>query len=138
MGGGLIRDSQGNWVKGYMRNIGVATSVTVGCWALRDGLLLASQLGIAQLVVELDARVVVGLFVSNNSSNKHYSPLLNDCRSLLTRFLQIRVNHVYWEENRCADKLAKEGCSVEVDFVVLDRPSSSDLCNILYSDAVGM
>ena len=121
-----------------MRNIGVATSVTVECWALRDGLLLASQLGIAQLVVELDARVVIDLFVSKNSSNKHYSPLLNDCRSLLTRFLQIRVNHVYREENRCADKLAYEGCSLEVDFVVLDRPSSSDLCNILYSDAVGM
>ena len=116
----------------------MATSVTVECRALRDGLLLASQLGIAQLVVELDARVVIDLFVSNNSSKKHYSPLLNDCKSLLTRFLQIRVNHVYREGNRCADKLAKEGCSLEVDFVVLDRPSPSDLCNILYSDAVGM
>lgn len=51
-GGGLIRDSQGSWVKGYMRNIGVATSVKAEFWALRDGLLLASQMGIAQLVVE--------------------------------------------------------------------------------------
>ncbi|KAL0010058.1 hypothetical protein SO802_005166 [Lithocarpus litseifolius] len=105
-----------------MRRIGVATSVTAKCWALRDGLLLAFQLSIAQLVVELDARVVVDLVVSNNSSNKHYSPILNDCRSLLTRFQQISVNHVYWEGNRCADKLAKDGCISEVDFVVLDHP----------------
>ena len=114
-----------------MRRIGVATSVTVECWALRDGLLSAFQLGIAQLVVELDARVVVDLLVSNNPSNKLYSPILNDCRSLLTRFWQIRINHVYPEGNRCADKLAKDGCISEVDFVVFDQPSSSELCNIL-------
>ena len=73
-------------MKGYMRNIEVATSVTAECWALRDGVLLALQLGIAQLLVELDARVVADLVVSNNFSNKHYSPILKDCRSLLTRF----------------------------------------------------
>ena len=67
-----------------MRRIGVTTSVTAECWALRDGLLLAFQLGIAQLVVELDARVVVDLLVSNNSSYKLYSPIVNDCKSLLT------------------------------------------------------
>lgn len=121
-----------------MRNIGVVTSITTAFWALRDGLLLASQMGIAQLVAELDARVVVGLLVSNSPSNKHYSPLLNDCKSLLRRFQKIRINHVYREGNRCVDKLAKEACSLEMDFVVLDWPSSSELCNILYSDAVGM
>ena len=51
----------------------------------RDGLFLASQLGITQLVVELDAKVVVGLVLSKNnlqlgervyegywSGNQHY------------------------------------------------------------------
>lgn len=51
-GGGLIRDSQGSLVKGNMRNIGVATNVKAEFWALRDGLLLASHMGIAQLVME--------------------------------------------------------------------------------------
>ena len=41
-GGGLILDSQGKWVKGYMRKIGMATSVEAEFWALRDGLILAS------------------------------------------------------------------------------------------------
>ena len=34
-GGGLIRDHDGKWVKGYMRNIGQATSVAAEIWALR-------------------------------------------------------------------------------------------------------
>lgn len=51
----------------------------------RDGHFLASQLGITQLVVELDAKVVVGLVLSKNnlqlgervyegywSGNQHY------------------------------------------------------------------
>ena len=58
-GGGLIRDSQGKWVKGYMRKIGMATSVEAKFWALRDGLILTSQMGINNIVVELDAKVVI-------------------------------------------------------------------------------
>ena len=34
-GGSLIRDHDGKWVKGYMRNIGQATSVAAEFWALR-------------------------------------------------------------------------------------------------------
>nr|POE97103.1 putative ribonuclease h protein [Quercus suber] len=34
-GGGLIRDAHGGWVKGFTRNIGVATSVEAELWALR-------------------------------------------------------------------------------------------------------
>ena len=58
-GGGLIRNCNGNWVKGFRRKIGVATSIIAEFWALRDGLLLAAQLGITHLIVELDAKVIV-------------------------------------------------------------------------------
>ena len=65
-----------------MRNIGVATNITTEFWALRDGLILASQLGITQLLVELDAKLV-DLVLSRKSSNNLFSSLLNDCRFLL-------------------------------------------------------
>ena len=110
-GGGLIHDCNGNWLIGYVRNIGVATSIIAEFWALRDGLLLASQLGITQLIVELDTKVIVDLVLSINASNKAYASLLNDCRFLLSHFQRVNVNHVYWEANRCTDLLAKEACS---------------------------
>ena len=40
--GGLIRDSMGNWIKGFSRSVGFATSIIAEFWALRDGLLLAT------------------------------------------------------------------------------------------------
>ena len=65
-GGGLIRDSVGFWVKGFSRSLGTGTSMLAECWALRDGLFLAIQLGIQNLEVELDAKVVVDLINSNS------------------------------------------------------------------------
>lgn len=121
-GGGLIHDCQGNWVKGYMRNIGVTTNMIAECWALRDGLTLASQLGITQLLVELDAKVVVDLILSRKPANSPYSSLLNDWRYLINRFQQIRINHVFREANQCTDVLATGGCSLLEDFVVLELP----------------
>ena len=85
-GGGLIRDSCGRWIKGYMRYIGIITSIIAEFWALRDGLTLASQLGITQLAVELDAKVVVDLIRSRKTPNSSYTSLLNYCKYLLGQF----------------------------------------------------
>ena len=94
-GGGLIRDSHGRWVKGYMRYIGIATSIIAEFQVLRDGLILDTQLGITHLAVELDAKVIVDLALSNKSPNNSYFPLLNDCRYLLGQFQQVKVSHAF-------------------------------------------
>ena len=96
-------------MKGFARSIGFTTSITAEFWALRDGLLLADQIGVQNLEIELDAKVVVELVQSNSTSNAFYSPLLADCRSLLGRFQHCKVLHVIREVNRVADTLAKLG-----------------------------
>ena len=72
-GGGVIRDNAGNWIRGFARYIGYTTSKIAEFWALRDGLKLAIQLGVQNLEVELDAKVIVDLINSRNSSNTAYS-----------------------------------------------------------------
>ena len=57
--------------------------------------MLASQLGITQLLVELDTKEVVELMRSSKSSNNSFSALLNDYRYLLRQFNQVRISHVY-------------------------------------------
>ena len=95
--GGLIHDHHGKWVKGYMRYIGVGTSIIAKFWALPDGLILASHLGINQLLVELDAKVIVDLVLSKKPSNKSYSSMFIDYRYLLGQFHRIKISHVYWD-----------------------------------------
>ena len=82
-GGGLIRNSEGRWIRGFSRSIGYTTSVLAELWALRDGLTLAIQLGIRCLEVELDAKVIVEMLNNVDSSNKKFSSLLLDYRSLI-------------------------------------------------------
>ena len=57
--GGLIKDNERRWVRGFSRSVGHATSVIAELWALKDGLELVAQLGIGCLEVELDAKIIV-------------------------------------------------------------------------------
>ena len=116
------------WVKGFLRSIGFTTSIISELWALRDGLSLAIQLGFYQLEVELNAMVIVDLINSNKYPNRAYSPLLYDCRSLLSRLSQVKVSHVLLEANKCADLLVKGGCSIREDFVIFYFPPFCRIC----------
>ena len=136
-GGGVIRDCEGRWMRGFARSIGFTTSIMAEFWALRDGLLLAGQIGVQNLVIELDAKVVVELFQSMSSSNAFYSSLLADCRSLLGRFQHYKVQHAFREVNRVADALAKLGCVMQDHFVILNSPPSDAISCFVQSDANG-
>ena len=70
-------------MRGYVRSIGFTSSIIAELWALRDEVKLADHMGIRQLEVELDAKVIVGLLKSNIIPNYAYAPLLSDCRYLL-------------------------------------------------------
>ena len=52
-------------------------------WALRDGLLLAKEMGLNNLIIEMDALSVV-LLMNNNFVNLLMEPLLTDYRNLLS------------------------------------------------------
>ena len=136
-GGGLIRNNEGGWIRGYSRSIGYTISVMAELWALRDGLTLATQLGIRYLEVELDAKVIVEM-LNNVDSSKKFSPLLLDCKSPIASLTQVRVAHVFREANRCANFLAKKGYCMWEDFVIFDASPFDELDQLLVSDINGL
>ena len=58
-GGGLIRDAFGNWVIRFSSRFDFTSSIIAELSALRHGLVMAKNIGVAKTVVELDAKVVV-------------------------------------------------------------------------------
>ncbi|EOY33238.1 Uncharacterized protein TCM_041190 [Theobroma cacao] len=56
---GLIRNIDGEWVHGFVVNIGITDSLAAKLLGIREGLLLAKRLQIQPFVVELDATMVV-------------------------------------------------------------------------------
>ncbi|KAK9995412.1 hypothetical protein SO802_020098 [Lithocarpus litseifolius] len=49
-GGGIIRNSRGEWVSGYARAIGHTSSVAAELWALRDGINLCIALNLTDVI----------------------------------------------------------------------------------------
>ena len=90
--------------------------------------------------MELNAKVIVDLINFNNGSNRVYSPLLHDYRTLLARLPQVRVAHVFREANKCMDLLARWGCSMQEEFTIFEPPLlfSVDFISLLTSDMYGV
>ena len=100
---GLIRDSNGAWVSGYARAIGHTTSVAAESWAIRDGINLCINLNLANVVVELDAKIEVDLLLKEGRSMNDNDVIVANCREGLRRIPRVQVRHCYREANKCAD-----------------------------------
>ena len=75
---------------------------------LREGLkLCCCTLNILCLEIEMDAKSIVDVLWNADYVNEIISPILDDCRQLLTRFHQVRIKHCFWQGNQCANGLAR-------------------------------
>ena len=117
----MIRDHSDHWIKGYSRALGTTNSFIAELWALRNGLIIAKDLGLNNLIVELDALSVVHM-INNDTSNLLIEPLLSDCKSLYREIPNKQIQHVYREANQCADALARLGSSVISSFAIFVVP----------------
>ncbi|PKI72083.1 hypothetical protein CRG98_007540 [Punica granatum] len=102
---GLIRDSLGRWVRGFYMNLGRTTSPIAELKALRQGLIMVKECGISNLIVDIDAKLILS-WVWGNSSNTVLTNLIDDCKGLYRHFDAIIPKHTYREANKCADHLA--------------------------------
>ena len=68
-GGGLIRDSKGEWVSDYARAIRYTTSVAAELCAFHDGINLCIDLNLENVIIELDAKLVVDLLMKDERSS---------------------------------------------------------------------
>ncbi|KAL0014884.1 hypothetical protein SO802_001953 [Lithocarpus litseifolius] len=135
-GGAVLRCSNGNWVTGCLRKLGNTSCVLGELWALRDGLLLAKQLCLENICVDINAKFLIYLLSNTNVVYLSLEPLLSDCRNLMKTFLNCAVVHVYREANRCADRLARLGADLHSDHLILYNPPPV-VEDLLASDKAG-
>nr|POE90531.1 putative ribonuclease h protein [Quercus suber] len=109
--GGLIRDSNGLWIRGFAKTMVVNSSLASEMWALREGLTLCLDLQPQAVEIELDATAAISILSGNSNTNGDLSGLVDDCRDLLLQLPQVRMLHCYREANSCADALARLGAA---------------------------
>ncbi|KAK8626083.1 hypothetical protein V6N13_133735 [Hibiscus sabdariffa] len=67
----VIRDSNGAWIAGFGRGIGIADAFTAELWAIYDGLLLAWQLGLDLVQVQSDCSKAISALSNANAQHGH-------------------------------------------------------------------
>lgn len=118
----MIRNENGEWVKGFARVIRIATSVAAELWALRDGNRLCISLKIPTILIELDAKLVVDLMKKDLGNPNGIDVMVADCREGLKEIPQVRIQHCYREANKCTDALARRGALLAQDFSIFMDP----------------
>ncbi|KAH9662821.1 hypothetical protein KPL70_019476 [Citrus sinensis] len=111
---GLIWDATGRWHGGFCMNIDICSVTIAELWGLYQGLVLAWQMGIRLLVVEIDSLCVTQLLNRNNFNAT--LPLVNDILHLLSRNWQVSVHHIHHEANFAVDFMASHALTLPLGF----------------------
>jgi ribonuclease HI len=104
--GGLIRDSNGQWLKGYVWKIGTCDVLYAEMWGMYEGLRIARRQGFSQLIVESDSKLLVDMVTRNCKINGAIPVLIRRIRDLIKLPDEVQINHTLREGNRSADWLA--------------------------------
>jgi ribonuclease HI len=135
--GGLLRDSDGRWIKGYSRKLGDCDALHAEMWGMYLGLDLAHQQGIKKLHVESDSKVLIDMVTKKKNFNGNIPTLVRRIRQLLQLNWQVHLSHTWREGNRSADWLANFSYTLSsFDVHFLESPPR-ELQSLLFDDISG-
>ncbi|KAL9859832.1 putative RNA-directed DNA polymerase [Arabidopsis thaliana] len=101
--GGVLRESNGEWRRGFAINIGICSAPLAELWGVYYGLYMAWECKVSRLELEVDSEVVVGFLRTCISESHPLSFLIRMCYSFISRDWIVRISHKYREANRLAD-----------------------------------
>ena len=130
----MIRNANGEGVRGFARAIGTTTSAVAKLWALCDRIRLCIALKCPIVIIELDAKLVVNLLHKEDRNQNGLDAILGDRKEGLKDILMVKIQHCYREANKCADALARRGAILSQDFVIFLEPPA-DVSLLLSLDA---
>jgi ribonuclease HI len=135
--GGLLRNSNGQWLGGFSKNLGRCNAYLAELWGVYEGLCLARSFGAAKLQVQVDSSVVAHTLNSSNGGSIIGWRLIKEIYRLLALDWEVKVCHSYREANACADALANMGCEHGPGLRLYDH-CPSRLRSLVQADAMGI
>ncbi|GAU14826.1 hypothetical protein TSUD_50380 [Trifolium subterraneum] len=120
--GGLLRDSNDKWIKGYSRKIGSCDALHAEMWGMYLGMNLAWRQGITHLHVESDSKVLINMVTKRIKLNGSTPTLVVRIRNFLALSWQVILSHTWREGNRSAYWLENFSYSNSFDIHVLENP----------------
>lgn len=123
--GGIFRDANGFWLKGFSWNLDVYASTNVFLTELMAvKLVVEAAMGqdLPRLIVETDSMDVVNLLNSQDVSVHHYAQIAMEIHHLQRAHGALVFQHTSPESNSLADYLAKIGLDLQFGPHCFDSP----------------
>jgi len=106
--GAVIRDSSGSFIAAAARFIEhVLDAPMAEAMALKEGLLLAQQIGCNRLMIQSDCLEVVETMKQDGISATASAPVYDECVQLWQDFVSISIEHCNREANKVAHEVAR-------------------------------
>ena len=98
--GGLFRNSDERWIKGYTKKIGSCDSFHAKIWSLYLALDMAWRDHISYLIVESDSKLLIDMITGNYTIGGVIPTLVRRIHNLLALGWQVQVRHTWREGNK--------------------------------------
>jgi ribonuclease HI len=135
--GGVIRGSEGEWIGGFAKCVGMCNAFVAELWGVLEGLRFVRRLGFSRVELNIDSQAVVQAIKSKCSHSLVGGSLLKQIWRLLEMDWEVEVSHIYREANKCADALANIGCSLDYETLYYDV-CPAQLSDLVATDSMGI
>lgn len=120
--GGIFRDHNGNWLEGFSIKFVISEILQAKMFAVREGLRLAVEKGLTDIIVETDSKEVVQLIHHADASSHPLAASVLYCRHLLDSCHSCTIQYVLPEGNSCAEFMENLGDVHDHGFVSYSNP----------------
>ncbi|KAK8656310.1 hypothetical protein V6N13_098264 [Hibiscus sabdariffa] len=127
--GGVLRDHNGGWIRGFSKFIGKCSVVEAELWGIATGLDLAWDMGYRRVMVESDSADALRLLQRRSTGSGPFS-ILCYLHKLCGKDWTLVFSKVDRRNNRMVDRLAKLASTVSLDVVTFDEPLSEVVFDI--------
>ncbi|GAU40444.1 hypothetical protein TSUD_397630 [Trifolium subterraneum] len=134
--GGIIRNDSGFYLSGFSGFIRESSDILLAeLYAIYQGLTLAKDLAIDELVCYSDSLLCINLIKGPIVKYHVYAVLIQDINELICQS-NVTLCHTFREGNQCADFLTKLGASSDADLIIHASPPNG-IFDLLKSDSSG-
>ncbi|GAU31911.1 hypothetical protein TSUD_270960 [Trifolium subterraneum] len=128
--GGIVRGSEGEWIGGFAKCVGMCNAFIAEMWGVLEGLRYVRRLGFRKVELNIDSAAVVQVIKTGRLQSSTGSALARQIWKLMAMDWEVEVNHIYREANKCADALANMGSNFDYDIKIFySCPSQLYICS---------
>ncbi|KAE8735471.1 hypothetical protein F3Y22_tig00000340pilonHSYRG00452 [Hibiscus syriacus] len=131
--GGVLRNSNGDMVAVFTKNVGITSILQAELWDIYEGILIACSLEIPKLWTQSDCQQVVELLDDGGRSTSNIS-LVRAIANLRQRAWETKVQWIPRSRNTIADKLAKLASWQHFSMTHFEHPPA-ELADLLHREA---